>query len=94
MDKRSSIRPALAVVLLFTLTALVICCQSHSASTYSRLRNYVDTIKVVNAHEHQRWFAEHQGHPYKRIGGSSCLLASQPSDPGADAPPCVPSVSC
>ena len=29
-----------------------------------------------------------------RIGGSSCLLASQPSDPGADAPPCVPSMSC
>ncbi len=28
-----------------------------------------------------------------RTGGSSCLLASQPSDPGADAPPCVPSVS-
>ena len=28
------------------------------------------------------------------IGASGCLLASQPSDPGADAPPCVPSVSC
>jgi len=30
----------------------------------------------------------------QRTGGSSRLLASQPSDPGADAPPFVPSVSC
>jgi len=30
----------------------------------------------------------------QRIGRMSCLFACQPSDPGADAPPCVPSVSC
>jgi hypothetical protein len=29
-----------------------------------------------------------------RIGGLSCLFASQVSDPAADAPPCVPSVRC
>ena len=63
MNKGFGFRPALAGFILLTLTVFTICCQNQPASTYSRLRDYVDTIKVVNAHEHQRQFAEHQGQP-------------------------------
>jgi hypothetical protein len=56
--KLSLCRPA-AVFLLTGLAAFSVYCSKHDASTYSRLRDYVDTIRVVDAHEHQRWLPEY-----------------------------------
>jgi len=64
VSRKVMLRLAPAVFSIVLLAAFSYCCTRHSASTYSRLRDYVDTIKVVNAHEHQRWFAEFEGHPY------------------------------
>jgi hypothetical protein len=58
---RPSLRQTAAVFLLVGLVAFLARCAKQDASTYSRLRDYADTIKVVNAHEHQRWFPEHDG---------------------------------
>jgi hypothetical protein len=64
VSKRALLRIGPAIFLLVLQAAFSFCCTRPSASPYSRLRDYVDTIKVVNAHEHQRWFAEFEGHPY------------------------------
>ncbi|MEW5900557.1 MAG: amidohydrolase family protein [Acidobacteriota bacterium] len=54
--------PAVFVISLFLVIAVR--CTKGPVSVYGPLRSYMDTIKVVNTHEHQRWFAEHEGHPY------------------------------
>ena len=61
VSKRALLRIGPAIFLLVLQAAFSFCCTRHPTSTYSRLRDYVDAIKVVNAHEHQRWFLEHDG---------------------------------
>jgi hypothetical protein len=36
-------------------------CRTGSTGVYERIREYVDTIKVINTHEHQRIFSEYEG---------------------------------
>lgn len=62
--RRSRIRPAAALFTVIAAAALAVRCARNPASTYETLREYLDTIKVVNAHEHQRWFPEYDGHVY------------------------------
>ena len=39
------------------------CTKANSTtSTHNRIKEYIDTIKVVNTHEHQRWFPQYDGH--------------------------------
>ncbi len=64
VPKKIILRLALTFFLCVGLVAFTAGCTKQNASTYARLRAYADTIRVVNAHEHQRWFAEHEGHPY------------------------------
>jgi hypothetical protein len=35
---------------------------TNTTSTQHRLKEYIDTIKVINTHEHQRWFSQYDGH--------------------------------
>jgi hypothetical protein len=35
---------------------------TENTTTKNLLKNYIDTIKVVNTHEHQRWFPQYDGH--------------------------------
>jgi hypothetical protein len=39
------------------------CTKTNSTtSTHDRIKEYIDTIKIVNTHEHQRWFPQYDGH--------------------------------
>jgi hypothetical protein len=64
VSRKAILRPAPAVFVLILFSVFAVNCTENPISAYGSLRDYVDTIKVVNAHEHQRWFAEHEGHPY------------------------------
>jgi hypothetical protein len=65
MSRKNSIpRLAAAAIGFVILAAFAVHCSKRSTSVYEALREYVDTIKVVNAHEHQRWFPEYDGHAY------------------------------
>jgi hypothetical protein len=62
--RKSRLSYAAALSAVVVLAALTVHCAKNSTSVYGPLREYLDTITVVNAHEHQRWFAEYDGHPY------------------------------
>lgn len=64
VSRKAILRPAPAVFVLILFSVFAVNCTENPISAYGSLRDYVDTIKVVNAHEHQRWFAEHEGHAY------------------------------
>ncbi|MEW5902420.1 MAG: amidohydrolase family protein, partial [Acidobacteriota bacterium] len=38
------------------------CRKAKPVSIHERLRSYIDSIKVINTHEHQRWFPQYEGH--------------------------------
>ncbi len=61
VSKRALLRIGPAVFLFVGLAAFSGRCAKQNTSTYSRLRDYADTIKVVNTHEHQRWFPQYDG---------------------------------
>ena len=46
----------------FAVIGLQVRCAGPSNTAYEELREYIDTIKVVDAHEHQRWFPQYDGH--------------------------------
>jgi hypothetical protein len=50
--------------IVFALSFSKINCTSrlNNNPTYERLKDYIDTIKVVNTHEHQRWFPQYENH--------------------------------
>jgi hypothetical protein len=52
-------RPTALALLLAGGALLTVCCAKSVPSTASRLRSYLDTIRVVDAHEHQRWPPEY-----------------------------------
>jgi hypothetical protein len=62
--KRSILWLRAAIFVVAILAVFAMQCTQKSASVYGPLREYLDTIKVVNAHEHQRWFSEYEGHAY------------------------------
>jgi hypothetical protein len=62
--KRSILWLRAAIFAVAILAVFAMQCTQKSASVYGPLREYLDTIKVVNAHEHQRWFPEYDGHAY------------------------------
>jgi hypothetical protein len=56
-------------VIISFITAILIfsvysCRKEISTKTYDRLKEYIDTIEVVNTHEHQRKPAEYEGESY------------------------------
>jgi hypothetical protein len=63
-SRKSGSRFAVALFAVMAVALFVVRCAKNSTSFYGPLREYMDTIKVVNAHEHQRWFAEYEGHAY------------------------------
>ena len=54
------------LLICLALFALQVSCRSttHRASTQARLKEYIDTIKVINTHEHQRWDPAHEGYDF------------------------------
>jgi uncharacterized protein len=50
-----------AVWVLLLLSAAAVRCAKGPSTIQRSLRDYIDTIKVVNAHEHQRWPPEFEG---------------------------------
>jgi hypothetical protein len=64
LSVKSSFRSAAVLFAVVLMAAFAFHCGRNAKSTYEALREYVDTIKVVNTHEHQRWFAEYEGHAY------------------------------
>lgn len=53
--RRSSI---LAALILFS--GFSIDCGKRNTAAYNQLRKYLNTIKVINTHEHQRWFRQYE----------------------------------
>jgi hypothetical protein len=52
---------------IFAISVIVgisIHCAPSSKSSHTKLKDYIDTIKVVNTHEHQRWNPAHEGHNF------------------------------
>lgn len=37
-------------------------CANTKISTYEQIKDYIDQIKIINTHEHQRWFPQYDGH--------------------------------
>ncbi len=62
-------RKSLSQIYIFVLIIIIFAGLSNSCtnttnttSTHNRLKDYIDTIKVINTHEHQRWFPQYNGH--------------------------------
>ena len=64
LSKESGVKFTAILFTFITLAAIAVRCANNSTSIYGTLREYLDTITVVNAHEHQRWLAEYEGHAY------------------------------
>lgn len=62
--KKSAHNYRIYVPLVLILVGFFIRCSSPSNAVHDRLREFIDTIKVVNTHEHQRWQPEHVGHEF------------------------------
>jgi len=52
------------VLVILVLVGFSIHCTESSNAAYDRIREYIDTIKVINTHEHQRWDPAHEGHDF------------------------------
>ncbi len=52
------------MTLAIILVGLTISCvqKTETAAVQNRIKEYIDTIKVINTHEHQRWFPQYDGH--------------------------------
>ena len=50
--------------LILILIGIALNCARAKDSTYMELRNYVDTIRVIDTHEHQRWPVEFENQEY------------------------------
>lgn len=59
--RKSIFRLTVISIILIPFSILDVRCSKNATSTYEALRDYVDTIKVVNAHEHQRWPSAYDG---------------------------------
>jgi hypothetical protein len=53
--------PALSLFIFILIVSLFSTCNPPASGTYRALREYVDTIKVINTHEHQRIPFEYEG---------------------------------
>jgi hypothetical protein len=49
------------IIIIIGLTALFLSCTKTKTTTYDRLQEFMDTIKVINTHEHQRQFPQYEG---------------------------------
>jgi hypothetical protein len=59
---KSSRKPYLLTIIVIIFAGFSINCNKTKSTTYEQLRKYLDTIKVINTHEHQRWFPRYEGH--------------------------------
>ncbi len=60
-----SVKKNFSLILIFcVLIGLTFSCAktNDKSSTKNLLKNFINTIKVVNTHEHQRWFPQYDGH--------------------------------
>lgn len=37
-------------------------CANTKTTSYEQIKDYIDKIKIINTHEHQRWFPQYEGH--------------------------------
>jgi hypothetical protein len=86
---KSSFRSAAVLFAVVLMAAFAFHCGRNPQSTYETLREYVDTIKVVNTHEHQRWFSDFEGrlHNFYTILAHSYLQADLVSAGGPGLKP-------
>jgi predicted TIM-barrel fold metal-dependent hydrolase len=61
---KASRYPNIFFSVIFIILGIFSHCADSSKTSFRRLKNYIDTIKVVNTHEHQRWYADHDGHDF------------------------------
>jgi len=52
------------ILLVFIFVGFTINCTNPSNSFHDRIREYIDTIRVVDTHEHQRWHPALEGHDF------------------------------
>ncbi len=60
--RKSSGKSYMFITIIIAIAGLSISCAKTKITTYQQLREYLDTIKVINTHEHQRWFSQYDGH--------------------------------
>jgi hypothetical protein len=90
-QKKKSNWYSVNIAFLIIMISFSITCKIKTNSPYELLKNYINTIKVVNTHEHQRRFSQYEGHPYNfyTILSHSYLQAdlisagAPPFDPGS-----------
>jgi len=54
----------IAIFLIIVFTSLLTNCTTKTNTTYELLKSHINTIKVVDTHEHQRRFSQYEGHAY------------------------------
>ena len=61
--QKSLVKISRYVLIIIIFAGISISCTNvtNTDSTQARLKEYVDTIKVINTHEHQRWFPQYDG---------------------------------
>jgi len=60
--RKSLSQISIFVLIIIIFTGLSISCANTKSTTFEQLKEYIDTIKVVNTHEHQRWYPQYDGH--------------------------------
>lgn len=56
--------PVTFISIIIILLSFCTNCTTPTNTNYEQLRSYINTIKVINTHEHQRRFSQYEGHAY------------------------------
>jgi hypothetical protein len=64
ISRKRWIKSAFHFSMLIVFVSFSITCTTPSNKTRERLKSYINTIRVINTHEHQRWFSQYNGHAY------------------------------
>ncbi len=61
---RAWLKAFFAIFLIIVFVSLSTDCTTTTNTTFELLKSYINTIKVVNTHEHQRQFSQYEGQAY------------------------------
>ena len=62
--KKNLSKSAVYISILIFLVFFSTNCALPKNTAYEQLKGYIDTIKIINTHEHQRRFSQYEGHDY------------------------------
>lgn len=60
--RKSSGQIFCCVLFIIILAVFSTNCTNAKTSIHEQLKDYIDTIKIINTHEHQRWYPQYDGH--------------------------------